>query len=310
MSEIKSRTWFWAAGGLVAAQILVLLGLLYLRHHESGDSNEWSLDPQAAAQEAVREKESREALGNLPLPEGSVRLTVSAARSAIPQAEDLLEQARNLQNRGQFDLAEKLLAQAQAKEPGNLRIRVASALLAEAREDAQAALQRWRELIQRSEEGGTIRRLALARSKILDERIRLEQVARQREENLAKNPRKLALVGVENQPAEGGLRVTWKVRAVSGGGGLDARKVLVKVIFYERGGDGVLKKCEAGLPRWEKGPPLGEKDGVMGVSAEVRVGAGAKYVGYTWQLFYNEELQDERIQPASLRGVLREIPRS
>ena len=95
MSEAKSRTWFWAAGGLVFAQILVLLGLLYLRHHEAGDSNEWSLDPQAAAQEAIREKESREALGNLPLPEGNIRLTVSAARSATPQADELLEQARS-----------------------------------------------------------------------------------------------------------------------------------------------------------------------------------------------------------------------
>ena len=46
------------------------------------------------------------------------------------------------------------------------------------------------------------------------------------------------------------------------------------------------------------------------MSCEPKVGAGAKYAGYAWQIYYEGELQDERIQPASLRGVLREMPRS
>ena len=311
MVEKKSRTWILAAAGLVGIQVLVLFGLLKLRHQDTDDSREWSLDPKATVEEAAREKESQDALGNLPLPEGTRRLTVAGAQAAAPQAEDLLEQARELQNRGQLDLAEKLLAQAQAKAPENGRIRVASALLAEARQDSAVALQRWRECIRASDPSGPTRRLALARSKVLEERMRLDQVAKQREESLAKNPRKLALAEVVEEKSGGeGRRVTWKVRAVSGIRPLDARKVGVRVIFFERGPNGVLQKTEIGLPRWEKGPPLAEGDGWRNLSADARPGLRCTYAGYSWQLFYEGELQDERIQPASLRGVLREIPRS
>ena len=141
--------------------------------------------------------------------------------------------------------------------------------------------------------------------------MRLDQVAKQREESLAKNPRKLALAEVVEEKSGGeGRRVTWKVRAVSGTRPLDAGKVGVRVTFFERGPNGVLQKTEIGLPRWEKGPPLAEGDGWRNLSADARPGLRCTYAGYSWQLFYEGELQDERIQPASLRGVLREIPRS
>ena len=87
-------------------------------------------------------------------------------------------------------------------------------------------------------------------------------------------------------------------------------KMAVRVLFFERGASGVLQKSEAGMARWLKGPPLQESDGGRVVSCEPKVGAGAKYAGYAWQIYYEGELQDERIQPASLRGVLREMPRS
>lgn len=311
MPEGKYRSWIWAAALLVGIQVIVLAGLWQMREKERSNSTGWDLDPQAAQREAAEERESREALRNLPVPEGTVRLTVSAVQATTPQAEDLLEQARDLQNRGQLELAEKVLAQAQAKDGANPRIRVATALLAEARQDPGTALQRWKDLIRMSEEGGSIRRLALARSRVLEERVRLEQVAKAREESLAKSPRKLALAGVEEKTSEGGGRMLrWSVRAVGGTAGLDPRQVVVRLAFYERGSDGVLKKADPVLARWEQGPPSGEKDGVRGVTAEARPGAGSSYAGYAWQLFYQGELQDERIQPASLRGVLREIPRS
>jgi hypothetical protein len=310
MSEGKAKTWFWAAAGLVAIQLVALFGLMQMRRGEDGKGQEWALDPQATVAEAAREKESREALRNLPMPDGSVRLTVSAAQAAAPQTDDLLEQARDLQNRGQLDLAEKLLEQARVQSPKNMRVRVAAALLAEARGDSSVAWQRWRELIQGSEPGGAVRRLALARSKILEERVRLEQVAKQREESLAKHPRKLALVSTEEKVGEGSRRVDWTVRAIPGSGKLESGKVAVRVLFFERGADGVLQKSGAGMVRWLKGPPLQESDGGRVVSCEPKVGAGAKYAGYTWQVYYEGELQDERIQPASLRGVLREMPRS
>ena len=311
MTEKKSRSWIWAATLLVAIQIFVLVGLWQLRQGESHSSSSWDLDPQAAQREAAEERESREALSNLPVPKGTVRLTVSAAQAAAPQAEDLLEQAKDLQNRGQFDLAEKVIAQAQAKDTANPRIRIAAALLAEARQDPGTALQRWKDLIRMSEEGGAIRRLALARARVMEERVRLDQVARAREDSLAKSPRKLALAGLEEKNMEvGGRSFLWKVRAVGGTAGLDARQVTVRLAFYERGSDGVLKKSDPVSPRWEKGPPQGERDGVRAVVAELRPSVGSAYAGYVWQLFYQGELQDERIQPASLRGVLREIPRS
>ena len=311
MSEKKSRSWIWAAAALVGIQIFVLAGLWQLRQGESHSPGSWDLDPQAAQKEAAEERESREALRNLPVPQGTVRLSVSAAQAAAPQAEELLEQAKDLQNRGQFDLAEKVLAQAQAKDGANPRIRIAAALLAEARQDPGTALQRWKDLIRMSEEGGAIRRLALARSRVMEERIRLEQVARAREDSLAKSPRKLALAGLEEKNTEGGGRsFLWKIRAVGGTSGLDPRQVTVRLAFYERGPEGVLKKSDPVIPRWEEGPPRGEKDGVRTVAAEFRPTAGSVYAGHVWQLFYQGELQDERIQPASLRGVLREIPRS
>lgn len=311
VAEKKSRSWIWAATALVVIQVFVLAGLWLMRQKESGGNGEWEVDPQAARREAAEERESQEAFKNLPVPQGTVRLTVTAAQTAAPQAEDLLGQARDLQNRGQFELAEKILQQAQAKDPASPRIRIATALLAEARQDPGAALQRWRDLIRRSEEGGSIRRLALARSRVMEERVRLEQVAKAREESLAKNPRKLALVGAEENNLEGGGRaLSWKVRAVGGVAGLDPRQVVVRLAFYERGPDGVLKKANPVLTRWEQAPPQGEKDGVRTVAAEVRSSTGSSYAGYVWQLYYQGELQDERIQPASLRGVLREIPRS
>ena len=310
MNEGKVRTWLWAAAGLVAIQVVALLGLMQMRSGDREKGREWTLDPVAIAAEAERERESSEALRNLPLPDGSVRLSVAAAKAAAPQVEDLLAQARDLQNRGQFDLAEKLLEKARQQDPKHGRVKVAAALLAEARGDTAGAWQRWRDLIQASDPGGAVRRLALARSRILEERVRLEQVARQREESLAKNPRKLALVGAEEKVGEGRRRVDWQVRAIRGGGRLDASQVVVRVSFFERGENGVLQKSQAVLAKWEQGPPLVEKDGVRVVSCEPRTSVGARYAGYTWQIYYAGELQDERIQPASLRGVLREMPRS
>jgi hypothetical protein len=221
-----------------------------------------------------------------------------------------LAQARELQAQGQLDLAEKLLAQAREKDPKNSRIQVAAALLAEAREDAASALTRWRELIRNSESGGPIRKLALARAHIVEERIRLEQVARLREETLAKQPRKLALTGVQEEVGAGGKKIGWQVRAVGGSGKLDPAQVAVRVSFFERGSDGVLRPSEGTMAQWEPGPPLKEADGVRRVSAENRGSPGSQYAGYVWQLYYGGELQDERVSPPSLRGVLREKPRS
>ena len=310
MAEKKSFSWVGAAFVLVVIQILVLGGLWQLRQRESRPESGWDLDPQAAQREAVHERESREALQNLPLPSGAGRLTVAGAQSASPSAEDLLAQARQLQSQGQLDLADKLLGQARQKDPKNQRIQVAAALLAEARDDTTGALGYWRELIRASEPGGSIRKLALARAHLVEERIRLEQVARLREETLAKQPRKLALTGVEESASPGGKKISWKVRAVGGAGKLDAGKIAVRVSFFERGADGVLRPGEAALPQWEPGPPLKEGDGGRAVRAERRTGAGSQYAGYVWQLYYGGELQDERVTPASLRGVLREKPRS
>ncbi|MFM8653596.1 MAG: hypothetical protein ACKODZ_02540, partial [Verrucomicrobiota bacterium] len=178
MPEKRSFSWVWAAGLLVAVQVVVLAGLWQLRQRESHPAGGWDLDPQAVQREAAHQRDSREALNNLPLPTGASRLTVAGAQSAAPGGEDLLAQARELQSQGQLDLADKLLTQARQKEPQNQRIQVAAALLAEAREDITGALARWRELIRASEPGGAVRKLALARAHLVEERIRLEQVAR------------------------------------------------------------------------------------------------------------------------------------
>jgi len=311
MSDKKSFSWIWAAVVLVGVQVFVLGGLWQLRQQESHPAGGWDLDPQAVQREAAKERESREALQNLPLPTGGSRLTVAGAQSSAPTPEDLLAQARELQSQGQLDLAEKLLAQARQKDPSNQRIQVAAALLAEAREDTPGALSRWRELIRASEPGGPIRKLALARAHLVEERIRLEQVARLREETLAKQPRKLALAGAQEAiAAGGGKKVEWRVRAVEGAGQVDPAKVLVRISFFERGADGVLRTGEASLPRWEPAPPRSSNDGVRSVVAESRPAPGSQPAGYVWQLYYGGELQDERVSPASLRGVLREKPRS
>ena len=282
-----------------------------MRQRESHPAGAWDIDPQAAQQEAVKQRESREALQNLPLPMGSSRLTVVGAKLAAPTGEDLLAQARELQSQGQFDLADKLLTQARQKEPQNQRIQVAAALLAEAKEDTQGALSRWRELIRASEPSGPVHKLALARAHLVEERIRLEQVARLREETLAKQPRKLALVGAQEEGVTGGgKKIRWQVRAVEGAGKIDPAKVVVRVSFFERGADGVLRPGDAALPRWEPAPPQKAAEGVRTVVAESRLTPGGQYAGYVWQLYYGGELQDERVSPVSLRGVLREKPRS
>jgi len=72
----------------------------------------------------------------------------------------------------------------------------------------------------------------------------------------------------------------------------------------------MIRPGESVLPRWEAGPPLKEGDGVRTVLAESRMSPGSQYAGYVWQIYYGGELQDERVTPASLRGVLREKPRS
>jgi hypothetical protein len=302
--------WMWAAAVLVLVQVFVLGGLWQLRHRESQPTGGWDLDPQAAQREAAHERESREALSNLPLPSGTARLTVAGAQAAAPTGEELLAQARELQSQGQLDLAEKLLLQARQKEPSNQRIQVAAALLAEARGDAAGALSRWRDLIRASDPRGPIRKLSLARAHLVEERIRLEQVAKLREETLAKQPRKLALTGVEEETVPNGKKIGWKVRAVEGAGKLDPAKIAVRVSFFERGNDGVLRAGEASLPRWDPAPPLRSGDGIRVVLAESRTSPGCQYGGYVWQLYYGGELQDERVTPASLRGVLREKPRS
>ena len=310
MPQKKNFSWVWAAAVLVSVQVVVLAGLWQLRQRERVPVGGWDLDPQAVQREAAHERESREALQNLPLPPEAARLTVSGARAAELSGVDLLAQARKLQGEGQLNLAEQLLLQARRKEPNNRSIQVAAALLAEARDDTAGALSRWRELIRASEPRGAVRKLSLARAHLVEERIRLEQVARLREETLAKQPRQLALTGVEEAVVPNGKKISWKVRAVEGVGKLDPGKITVRVSFFERGTDGVLRAGESSLPRWDPAPPLRSGDGVRVVSAESRTSPGCQYGGYVWQLYYGGELQDERVTPTSLRGVLREKPRS
>ena len=268
MEKKSSFSWIGAAAVLVLVQVFVLGGLWQLRHREGRPAGGWDLDPQAAQREAVHERESREAMKNLPLPSGQARLTVAGAQAVAPSGEVLLAQARELQSQGQLDLADQLLLQARQKDPQNQRIQVATALLAEARGDTSGALSRWRELIRASEPGGPVRKLSLARAHLVEERIRLEQVARLREETLAKQPRKLALTGAEETTTDGGKKIGWKVRVVEGAGRLDPAKIAVRVSFFERGADGVLRSGVASLPRWDPAPPLQPGDGVRVVLAE------------------------------------------
>lgn len=311
MDKGKSFSWGWAAGALVAVQLVVLGGLWQLRQKESRPAGGWDLDPQAVQREGDQERESREALQNLPLPSGASRLSLDGARQSSPSAGDLLAQARQLQSQGQLDLAEKLLSRAREMEPRNQAVQVAAALLAESREDTGAALARWRELIREAPPTGSVRKLALARAHIVEERLRLEQVARLREETLARQPRKMALSGVREELLSGeGKKVGWQVRVVEGGGSVDPAKISVRVSFFERAPEGLLRPAESTLPHWEPSPPVQQGDADRVVYAESRIRPGSRYAGYVWQLYYAGELQDERVSPASLRGVLREKPRS
>ncbi|MGF1678443.1 MAG: tetratricopeptide repeat protein [Candidatus Methylacidiphilales bacterium] len=263
-------------------------------------------------------KPTETSLPNLPKPEIEARLDLDLKRMPKQDIAKLNEEARAFRRVGDFHLAEAALKQALDLDPNNVLTLTNRAMLEEARGDTALALEAWKNVIragnaQPGESTATVN-LARERSRLIEQRFRLEEEESSRDQVMEKSRRLITLdkalsdpSTIPDNPLE--FKMSFQLRKKSDAGTLSANKIRIQLYFYERTPDNRLVAAPI-TARFERNPPNWETEGLEILTAHYIKSAvtsqDRKYFGYLLRVYYENELQEERANPALL---LRLFPR-
>jgi len=254
----------------------------------------------------------------LPTPEMVGRIPVGKGGEQASKINKLNEDALKFRRSGDFVLAETALNEALKLDGNHPTTLTNLAMLEEARGNSSKALALWRSILGLKATPEGILQLAQKRAQLIEDRVRLEEEARLREQQLLNLKRKIILTQVKSTPEtvsattlEFQKDFTLKLNGIKAP--LDSSKLRIQLFFYDMIGDNRLapaNKIEArflsNTPDWSKGDseilraryiPSTEKQG-----DEKR-----RYYGYVLRVFYDGELQEEQASPM---GLLRLFPQA
>jgi tetratricopeptide (TPR) repeat protein len=254
----------------------------------------------------------------LPTPEMEGRIPLGKGSEQAAKISKLNEEALKFRRSGDFVLAETALKDALALDSNHPTTLTNLAMLEEARGNSAKALALWRNILALKPTPEGILQLAQKRAQLIEDRVRLEEDARQREQQLLNLKRKIILAEVKSTPDPLPAQSTeiqkdfiLKLNGIKAP--LDSSKLRIQLFFYDMIGDNRLApatKIEAkflnSTPDWSKDDteilharyfPAPDKPG-----SEKR-----KYYGYVLRVFYDGELQEEQASPM---GLLRLFPQT
>lgn len=251
-------------------------------------------------------------LSNLPRPEIDGRLQVGGLESMQSNVRRFIEDARRYRREGDFNLAEAALQEALKRDADNVLALTHYALLEEARENTQSALQYWQRIIAAQSADAVTLQLARDRAAIIEERLQLEVEADRRAEVLENSRRAIILDTVETEPKPMPadpveIRKDFVLKKNNASLTIDPGKVRVQLFFYDRLPDGRLIRAPidarflSSTVDWEERPS--EVLRARYFKSDAAGDEERSYYGYLLRIFYEDELQDEHASPVSLLRI-------
>jgi len=255
---------------------------------------------------------STEPLRNLPQPNIDARLTIKG-RTEKNEAEILRlnDEAQKFRRDGNFELADAALKQALELDANNPRTLTGLAMLDESRGNNVKALEDWQKIIRLGDRAASLLPLARERASLIEERDRLEQEARLREQVVLSLKRSIVVDGVKTIPdplpaAPVEIQKDFSLRLKDKKLRVDPSKLKVQIFFYDRIGDSKLvpAKIEGrfmnNLPDWSKGDVEILHTRYFAPAGGAAGQEKAQYYGYLIRIYYGGILQDEQAEPLSL----------
>lgn len=243
---------------------------------------------------------------SLPAPSFEARLNPAQGPSVPERVARLNEEATNFRRSGSFPLAQAALDQALEIEPDNPLTLTNYAMLEEARGNNTRALELWRQIIRMGDKARDTIQLARERSVILEERLRLEEENKRRDDAAAR-PRRVAIERVITRPepvpsTPQEIERDFVFKVDSAAGALQGSKIRIQAYVYERIGNDRLTTVpiEARFlndpPAWTPG-----NEEILRVRYQSNPQReNHRYYGYLVRIYYDGVLQDERVEPATL----------
>lgn len=245
-------------------------------------------------------------LAHLSSPQFSARLTVPHQDSVEERILRLNDQAREFRRQNDFPLAEASLKRAFDLDPNYPNTLINFAMLEEARGDNSKALDYWQQVLGLGDKASATLRLARERASVLEETLRKERLARDREKMILKSSRKVVIDTVTTSPLliplkPETLQVDFKIR--TNGESISSGKMRIQVFFYEKMANNDLlpakidAKFLADRPTWSGG---NETLRVRYSRATQQRADDTQFYGYLIRVLYDGEIQDEKASPADL----------
>jgi tetratricopeptide (TPR) repeat protein len=295
---------------------VVLLGFIFWFRQTVVETQAPELMNQGIVSEIPVEKE--EPIPYLPVPDTDGRIPLGAESDRVQKIIKLNDEALKFRRSGDFVLAETALNEALTLDGNHPTTLTNLAMLEEARGNSSKALGLWRSILGLKSTPERTLQLARKRAQLIEDRVRLEEDARQREQQLLNLKRKIILAEVRSspnplpaQPVEIQKDFVLKLNGIKGP--IDSSKLRIQLFFYDMIGESRLapaSKIEAKFisaePNWSKNQeevlraryfPVLDKQG-----SDKR-----RYHGYVLRVFYEGELQEEQAEP---RSLLRLFPQS
>jgi tetratricopeptide (TPR) repeat protein len=295
----------------VLAEIIMLGGILWFR--QSKVKLDIIAPPPPVNTPALNTKAPEVPIPNLPKPEIDGRLNV------VPQNEKIIREvnqlnidAQNFRQNGDFSLAETALNQALELDPNNPQTLANMAMLQEAMGNNEKALDRWKSVIMLGDNAGKTIQLARERASIIQQRVILEQQAKQREISLLTLKRQIVIADVAATPpavtaTTSAVQVKFAIKRADDKLRVDPEKMRIQLFFYDQYADGHFvpaKNLEADFasqpPDWVKSDTE-----ILQARYVLNKDENGKTIpyGYLLRVYYNNELQDERAEPVDLLKI-------
>jgi tetratricopeptide (TPR) repeat protein len=294
----------------VLAEIAMLGVILWFR--QSKVKLETIAPPPPVSAPALNTKAPEVPVPNLPKPEIGGRLNVVPQNEQIVrEVEQLNADARNFRQNGDFSLAETALNQALELDPNHPRTLANMAMLQEAMGNNEKALERWKNIIALGAGAGKTVQLARERAAIIQQRVTLERLAKQREMSLFTLKRQLVIVSATATPAvvrddTPEVRVDFAIKRADAKLRVDIGRMKIQLYFYDQYPDGRLVPAKKLAAAFVKDPDWVQADTeILRARYELNQDASGRrlHYGYLLRIYYNNELQDERAEPVELLKI-------
>ncbi len=300
----------YVVGFFILVQIGALVSIFWFR--------QTIIDTQGPALELDRPRNTERAapptLPDLPMPTMEARLPVDSGRTPQNEINRLTQDAYEFQRNGDFTLAEAALKEAAAIDADHPLVLTNFALLEEARGNNHAAQEYWRRIIALGGVAEGTVELARQRSRLIEERMRLEETRRLEERLIAGGEsRRVVLDGITTTPdplpsfpVE--IQRDFRLRRAATAEDIQPAKLTVKLYFYDQiDADRLVPaKIEA---RFLNSPPDWSKNEIEVLRARYQAGPAVEgvsrhYYGYLLRVYYDNQLQIEHAEPIGLLKLM------